>query len=60
MSRVCPKCDCDEIKILRHPEVEYPEIWNEYKCKDCGWLIGLVDNSPYISCFEFEDFVIDI
>lgn len=56
----CPKCKCKGVEIFNHPEVTYPEQWTEYNCSNCGFLVGVVDNSPYRSCYEFEDFVIEI
>jgi hypothetical protein len=55
----CPKCRCKDVEIVHHPEIAYPEEWTETYCKNCGWLLGIVDNSPYISCYDYEDFVID-
>ena len=55
----CPKCRCKEVEVYSHP-VDYPEQWTEFNCKNCGFLVGIVDNSPYVSCYEFEDFIIDI
>jgi hypothetical protein len=56
----CPKCKCKDVEIYDHPTVIYPEQWTEYNCKNCGWLVGCIDNSPYVSCYDFEDFVIEI
>lgn len=55
----CPKCRCQDTETAGNM-VEHPEQWQEWNCKNCGWLVGLVDNSPYYSCYDFEDFVIDI
>lgn len=38
----------------------YPDVYQSYHCKNCGFLVGLVDNSPYMSCYDFENFIIDI
>tara|TARA_R110002020_G_scaffold372023_2_gene583566 strand:- start:251 stop:445 length:195 start_codon:yes stop_codon:yes gene_type:complete len=55
----CPKCRCKDTETEGNM-VEPPDQWQEWNCKNCGWLVGLVDNSPYYSCYDFEDFVIDI
>jgi len=56
----CPKCRCKEVEVFYHPEIQYPDQWTEHNCKNCGFLVGVIDNSPYISCYEFEDFIIEI
>ena len=56
----CPMCGCEQVKITHHREVTYPEEYTEYNCKKCGHLVGVVDNSPYVSCYDFHDFVIEI
>lgn len=58
--RKCPKCRCKEVEIFDHVEVQYPEKWTEFNCKNCGFLVGLIDNSPYVSCYDFDDFIIEI
>ncbi len=55
----CPKCGSRETDILRDPSVAYPDEYTKYSCKSCGWLVGIVDNSPYVSCHDFKGFVID-
>lgn len=54
----CPKCRCKKIERFDH-YVEYPQQYTSFFCENCGFLVGLVDNSPYVSCYEFEDFIID-
>jgi len=56
----CPKCRCKDVEVFDHIEVVHPDQYTEYKCKNCGWLVGVIDNSPYVSCYDFEDFVIEI
>ena len=55
----CPKCRCKETETTGNMAA-HPDHWEKWQCKNCGWLVATVDNSPYISCYEFEDFVIDI
>jgi len=56
----CPKCRCKKVNIYDHPTVLRPDQYTEYSCENCGWLVGMIDNSPYVSCYDFEDFVIEI
>jgi len=56
----CPKCKCKQVDVYSDPTVIYPEAYIHYSCRNCHWLVGLVDNSPYVSCYDFEGFVIDI
>jgi len=56
----CPICGCKDVEIFDHAEVIIPDKYTEYNCKDCGWLVGVIDNSPYVSCYDFKDFVIEI
>ncbi len=55
----CPKCGCKEIERTGNM-VSYPDHYEDFNCANCGWLVGCIDNSPYVSCYEFEDFVIEI
>jgi len=55
----CPKCRCKKIDVT-DMGIGYPEQWTYFHCENCGWLVGLIDNSPYISCYEFEDFIIEV
>ena len=55
----CPKCKCKDVETTGNLET-YPDHYESFNCVNCGWLVGLVDNSPYVSCYEFEDFVIEI
>lgn len=54
----CPKCKCKKVDAFNHP-VDPPEQWTEYNCANCNFLVGLVDNSPYMSCYDFENFIIN-
>ena len=54
----CPKCKCKKTERSGNMAI-HPEHWENFHCSNCGWLVGLIDNSPYISCYDFEDFVID-
>ena len=56
----CPKCRCKKIESFADPSVTYPDQYTKYTCANCGFLVGVIDNSPYISCYEFDDFIIDI
>lgn len=47
----CPKCGCDGHRSVNH-HVEYPEIWINYYCLRCGFLVASADNSPYIHVLE--------
>ena len=38
-SRVCPRCDCEEIRALPPTCVESELVWHE--CQDCGHLWAL-------------------
>lgn len=55
----CPKCG-SELTESTGNMLEYPDHWEKVTCLKCDWLVGLIDNSPYVSCYEFEDFVIEI
>ena len=55
----CPKCKCK--KVLRSGNMAtHPDHWEEFTCLNCGFLVGMVDNSPYVSCYDFEDFIIEM
>jgi len=54
----CPKCRCKKTDTTGNL-VEYPDMYQRWFCSHCGWLVGVVDNSPYISCWDFKDRVID-
>lgn len=49
----CPKCRCGK-KETTGNMVSYPDHYQKWFCKHCGWLVGLIDNSFYISCWEFR------
>ena len=55
----CPKCKCKEVEQSGNM-VTRPEHYEHFTCKNCGFLVGMIDNSPYVSCYEFEDFIIEI
>jgi predicted RNA-binding Zn-ribbon protein involved in translation (DUF1610 family) len=55
----CPKCGCKKISATGNME-DYPDHYEAFNCKHCGFLVGMIDNSPYVSCYEFEDFAIEI
>ena len=55
----CPKCGCTEVERTGNM-AEYPEHWERFNCANCGFLVGVVDNSPYISCHDFENYVIEV
>ena len=48
----CPKCGCETITATKNM-VGYPEVWRKYYCCRCGFLVGVEDNSPYISWKDF-------
>lgn len=55
----CPKCKCKKV-VQTGNMAEYPEQFIDFNCDNCGFLVGRIDNSPYVSCYEFKDFVIEI
>ena len=55
----CPECRCKKQESTGNM-VDYPDHWEQFHCVNCGFLVGEIDNSPYIGCYEFEDFVIEI
>lgn len=54
----CPKCRCKEVKKTGNM-ASYPDHWQNFNCEDCGWLLGTIDNSSYVSCHDFKDFIIE-
>lgn len=42
--KVCPVCGCNRFVYINH-HVEYPEIWTETYCYDCGCTVEYEDNS---------------
>jgi hypothetical protein len=55
----CPKCGCESSRTTENM-AEYPEVWVKEFCLRCGFLLGMADNSPWVSCLEFpkEGYVI--
>lgn len=41
----CHVCGCSYLFYFGH-NVEYPEIWNEYKCRRCKTIVAYEDNCP--------------
>ena len=50
----CPKCGCREEVSVTH-FCEWPEHWEDFLCARCGFQVGVIDNSPYYHCLEFDN-----
>lgn len=48
----CPRCGCETITATENM-ASYPEVWKNHYCCRCGFLVGVEDNSPYISWKDF-------
>ncbi len=55
----CPKCRCKKTESTGNM-IEYPEVYQQEHCINCGFLVSMADNSRAYGCYEFEDFVIEI
>ncbi len=51
----CPKCGCRKITSSGNMADEYPQHWEKFYCKNCGFLVGLIDNSPFVHCLSCKD-----
>jgi len=51
----CPKCGCLADAVCTGNMSEYPEHYEKFTCLRCDFLLGLIDNSPYYSAFEFPE-----
>jgi len=49
--RCCPVCGSYRYSSTGNM-VEYPERWEEQRCVNCGQLVCISDNSPYIHICE--------
>ncbi len=49
----CPKCGCREKKSTGNMTT-YPEHWEHFLCIRCGFLVGVIDNSPFYHALEFK------
>lgn len=57
--RKCPECGCTEMYSTGNM-AEYPEHWEKFYCTNCDFQVGLIDNSPFTHCTEWEDYIIDL
>lgn len=57
----CPKCGSKKMRSTDNMAA-YPECWIKTFCGNCDFLIGLVDNSPYMGWWDFKynNWVIDL
>lgn len=47
----CPKCGCIHDYGTGNM-ADYPEHWEHFKCLRCGYLVGMIDNSPFQHVLE--------
>lgn len=50
----CPKCGCMKSRGTGNM-TSYPEHWEYFYCSRCNFKVGVIDNSPYIHCFDYKD-----
>lgn len=55
----CPRCGCEKTKGTGNM-APYPEVWVRDYCLRCGFLVGTVDNSPYVYALEFPEYNYEI
>jgi len=55
----CPKCGCNDSNSTGNM-VEVPDHYEVWNCNDCGWIVGMIDNSPYHNCWDFKNYEIEI
>jgi len=48
----CPKCGCTGMQSTGN-KATYPEHWEMYNCYRCGYLVGIIDNSPFYHVLEY-------
>lgn len=51
----CPNCG-SRSAIASGNKVSYPEHWEDFNCIRCGYLVGEIDNSPFIHALQCKDF----
>jgi len=59
----CPKCRCKGVTVtdlMSAGNGSGMDAYVHFNCTNCWFLVGLIDNSPYYSCYDFEDFIIHI
>lgn len=54
MNESCPKCGCNWAETTGNME-SYPNHYEKFYCSECGFLVGMIDNSPFTHCVEWED-----
>lgn len=54
MEPFCPKCGCLEHEGTGNM-VSCPEHYEKFYCKNCEFKVGIIDNSRFVHCLEFED-----
>lgn len=55
----CPKCGCTKSRSTGNM-TSYPEHWEYFYCVRCNFKVGVIDNSPFIHCFEYKEFDYEI
>lgn len=55
----CPKCGCHWAQPTGNM-TSYPDHYEEWHCMRCGFLVAMIDNSPYMHALEFKDFDYEI
>lgn len=47
----CPKCGCTGMSGSGN-RVDYPEHWEDFYCHRCRYIVGTIDNSPFIHVLQ--------
>ena len=50
----CPNCGCKHYYGTGNM-TSYPEHWEEFHCVRCNFIVGYIDNSPFIHALECRD-----
>lgn len=51
----CPKCGCEEMRGTGNQTIP-PEHWEYFHCLRCNWIVGMIDNSPFIHALENKEY----
>ena len=47
----CPECGCSAARFYDHG-VPYPEVWADFICLRCGYIVATADNSEMTYVFD--------